>query len=253
MNLKEEKSVNTEVRNLVDFHTHLLPGIDDGSSSIETTLAMLEAAAEQGIGAMIATPHFYPEEESPQFFLKRRRAACSQLLTVYDPNIHPAVYLGAEVAFFSGIGHSRIIRELAVLGTDVILVEMPFSEWTASTVEEIYFLRESLGLIPVIAHVERYAKYQKRGTLKKLIANGALIQSNANYFIDPKNSKKALKQFRHGDINVLGSDTHNMTSRPQNLKQAVSLIAENGGGKELERMDMLGKFLLENAIRIDLQ
>ena len=212
---------------------------------------MLALQKEQGVGAVVATPHFYADDESPQMFLKRRTEACEALLRVYDPQKHPLVYLGAEVAFFNGMGRSRHIRELAIAGTGTLLVEMPFSEWSDSEMKEIYFLRESLGLIPVIAHVERYLKYQKPNAIRSLASNGAIIQSNATYFTEPKNGKKAIKMLLHGDIHLLGSDCHNMTNRMPNLYEAVSRIVQNNGEAALEQMRLLQDFLLKDAISID--
>ena len=60
---------------VVDFHTHILPGIDDGSSSAEESLAMLQMEKEQGIDTVVVTPHFYPQEDRPERFLKRRKEA----------------------------------------------------------------------------------------------------------------------------------------------------------------------------------
>ena len=60
---------------IVDFHSHILPGIDDGSSSMGESVALLHLEAEQGIHHVVTTPHFYPQYESPEVFLQRRDAA----------------------------------------------------------------------------------------------------------------------------------------------------------------------------------
>lgn len=252
MNMENEIP-RASASSVIDFHAHLLPAIDDGSASIEESVQILSAEREQGISAVIATPHFYPEEESLESFLDRRKAARERLLSVYDADLYPTVYLGAEVAFFAGIGRSRFTSELAVVGTNMILVEMPFARWSETEIDEICFLRDSIGLIPVIAHIERYAKYQKRGTIEKLMKNGVLLQSNAEYLINPKTSKKAIKQFLSGEIAVLGSDCHNMTSRLPNLAQAINLIEQNEGRFALEQLILLENFLLKDAISIEKQ
>lgn len=239
------------VPQVVDFHTHLLPQIDDGASDETESAAMLELQQKQNISAIVATPHYYADDESPQTFLKRRMAACEKLLRVYDAQKYPPIYLGAEVAFFNGMGRSQRIRELSVLGTNAILVEMPFSEWGDSEIKEIYFLRESLGLIPIIAHVERYLKYQNPSAIRSLVSNGAIIQSNSTYFTDPKIGKKAIKLFLHGEIHLLGSDCHNTTSRAPTLEEAVFKIVQSHGEAALEQMRLLQNFLLKDAISID--
>ena len=60
---------------IIDFHSHVLPGIDDGSKSVEQSIAMLKREAEQGITHVVATPHFYPQEDRPEKFLRRREKA----------------------------------------------------------------------------------------------------------------------------------------------------------------------------------
>ena len=67
------------MRRLVDFHSHILPGIDDGSKSLEMSIEMLRLEAEQGIGHVVATPHFYPQYDTPERFLERRAAAQNAL------------------------------------------------------------------------------------------------------------------------------------------------------------------------------
>lgn len=252
IDLNNNEIINQIYQDVVDFHTHILPEMDDGSSSLTETTKMLKTMNDQGISTVIATPHFYPQEETPESFLARRRKACEKLLCEYDPVLYPKIYLGAEVAYFSGIGRSRYVKDLVIEGTNVILVEMPFTEWSDSVISEIYCLRETLGLIPIIAHYERYIGRQKRGMLKKLCANGALIQSNAGHFIDLKDGKKAVRAFCKGDIQLLGTDCHNMTVRVPNLHGALSLIAQHKDGVAmLEEMLSLQEFLLSGAISIE--
>ena len=64
---------------VVDFHSHILPRIDDGSQSVEESLSMLRLAAEQGIREIVLTPHFYPRYETPEQFLQKRELAEAQL------------------------------------------------------------------------------------------------------------------------------------------------------------------------------
>ena len=59
----------------IDFHTHILPGIDDGSASVEESIELLKAEAAQGITKVVATPHFYANYDSPERFLERRAKA----------------------------------------------------------------------------------------------------------------------------------------------------------------------------------
>lgn len=81
---------------MIDLHTHILPGMDDGSRDVLESLAMLEASAAQGVGLVAATPHFYAEENSPERFLSRRAEAAQRLRAALRPGL-PEIRLGAEV------------------------------------------------------------------------------------------------------------------------------------------------------------
>ena len=87
---------------MIDFHCHILPKMDDGSDSINTSLAMLREEHTQGVNRVVLTPHFYCEEESIEAFLQRRKKAFSALQTAISDQPHtddiPELCLGAEVA-----------------------------------------------------------------------------------------------------------------------------------------------------------
>ena len=110
---------------ITDFHSHILPGIDDGSRTVEESIAMLRAEAEQGIKRVVATPHFYPQQDSPESFLRKREIAESALreaMAEYDDL--PELIVGAEVYFFRGICDSEEINTLTFGKNRCILLEM---------------------------------------------------------------------------------------------------------------------------------
>ena len=104
---------------MTDFHTHVLPKMDDGSSGTEESLDMLRAAAAQGIAAVVATPHYYAKREAPEKFLERRQASYRRLREVIESQgaaeLLPELYLGAEVKMFSGIGSLELLSEAYAL------------------------------------------------------------------------------------------------------------------------------------------
>lgn len=243
---KEKNCVNGDCRNygrnilavsggITDIHSHVLPGMDDGAKNVEESLAMLSAAYGQGIRHMVASSHFYADRESPDDFLQRRERAVDGLLKggYSVENGYPALYLGAEVAFFSGMARSPMLPSLCIGGGKGILIEMPFERWTEGVIAEVLNVREALGLCPIIAHIERYMGYQKRGTLGRLIEGGVLIQSNAEYFIEKKTAKKALKLLLQGGIHLLGSDAHGLTERVPNLGEGIGIIDGHKYGEQL--------------------
>lgn len=232
---------------LSDFHSHLLPGMDDGSSDEAETLRMLDMMAQQGVEAVVATPHFYADSETPDSFLERREAAVQRLLNVYDPEKHPSVYVGAEVLFFNNMGRCEQLRKLCILGTDFILIEMPFFKWDRSVVNEISAIRDVLGLIPIIAHIERYISEQKKSLIAELIENDMIVQSNAEFFIEKRTSRLALKMLESGAVNLLGSDCHNSVSRIPDMGEAMAAIKGKVSRKRIAESLRLEKKIFSSA------
>lgn len=211
---------------MIDVHSHVLPGIDDGCKSVEESLAMLRASARQGIRCVAATPHFYPMENSPERFLARRKAAADRLREAWEPGL-PKLLLGAEVYFFEGISRVEELDMLA-LGGRLLLLEMPFGPWTGRMISEAAALCGRRGLTVVLAHIERYFRWQPKELWDELLDMGLLAQCNAGFFLDWKTRRKARRMLAEGRIHLLGSDAHNMTSRPPRLGEALTLIGETG-------------------------
>lgn len=207
---------------VTDFHSHILPRIDDGSASVEESVALLRMEWEQGIRRVIATPHFYPRHDDPERFLERRSRAEEALRAAMAAEADmPELLVGAEVHFFPGMSHSDILPRLTVAGTDCILVEMPSSPWTESMYRELEQIWLHWGITPVIAHVDRYiSPLRTHGIPQKLAQLPVMVQANASFFHQPM----AMRMLKKGQIHLLGSDCHNLTSRRPNLGGAVEKI-----------------------------
>ena len=122
---------------MIDLHSHILPGIDDGSRDISMTALMLSEMKRQGIQTVVATPHFYPSHDQPDAFLERRDRAMQALATIQED--HPRIIPGAEVAFFDGISRSVIPELLRIQNTKLLLIEMPFTAWTDRMAEKFWW------------------------------------------------------------------------------------------------------------------
>ena len=216
---------------IVDFHTHVLPGIDDGSASVEESLALLRMEAEQGVRHVVATPHFYAQVDAPKPFLERRAAAVSMLREAMKafPEL-PRLSVGAEVHYFSGIGDADILPELAIDNGPYVLIEMPMAVWTDKMYRELENIHERFGLTPIVAHVDRYiGPMQTYGIPERLMELPVLIQANAGFFQRFTTKRMALRMLEQGQIHLLGSDCHNLKDRPVNIKQTVDLIEKKLG------------------------
>lgn len=239
----------TESFVLCDFHTHLLPETDDGSRSCDESREMLRIMREQGVQRVILTPHYYAWREYPEAFLERRTKAVQKLKTVLSSD-DPILHIGAEVAYFPGIGHSDEIEKLCIGGTDCLLLEMPFEKWHEEQFEDIETLIRR-GLTVVIAHIERYPEGKKRKIRNRLRALGAHLQCNAGFFLSGATFRHARKWLAHGEISFIGSDCHRSDTRTPNLGELWHLSLKP---KERERVSHLFRQterLLCNAKTID--
>lgn len=233
---------------IIDFHSHILPGIDDGSACLEESLEMLRIMARQGIGHVMATPHFYARHDSPEQFLRRRAEAETSLRRAMENEAGlPAVGVGAEVYFYPGISDSEILQELTLAGTRYILIEMPHAPWPDSMYRELEGIYRKQGLIPVMAHIDRYiTPFRTYGIPERLMELPVLVQANASFFNDRMSRGLAMKLLRAEQIHVLGSDAHNLDSRRPNLGEAVERIRKKLGSAILEKIEVF-----QNAILMD--
>ena len=218
---------------ITDFHSHILPGIDDGSQSLEMSMTMLKQMADQGIPRVVATPHFYANQDTPENFLARR-AEAENLLRQEMARCEklPEVVVGAEVYYFAGMSRAEALHDLTIGGTDYILVEMPFCTWTDAMVRELEKIRQYQGLEPVIAHVDRYISPLHQRKMPEILNDkGFLLQANSSFF--QERSSYAMKLFKQGYIHLLGSDCHNLTSRAPNLRLTIDAIVRRFGEEAL--------------------
>ena len=216
---------------VIDFHSHILPGIDDGSASLEESVAMLQMEAEQGITHVMATPHFYAQNDEPDRFLSRRAQAEARLreeMAKYSGL--PEFGVGAEVSFFRGMSESEYLPQLSIRGKRCILIEMPPAPWPEAIYRELEEIWEKWGITPIIAHIDRYIRpFRTYHIPQRLAEMPLLVQANADFFLKPSTAGMALKMLKADQIQLLGSDCHNMSSRKPNLGAALQRIEQKLG------------------------
>lgn len=203
---------------MIDIHTHLLFGVDDGPQTFEESIAMLEHAKAQGIDAMILTPHYrhgmfpYPKDRIEEHFAK-----------LYKPakEIGIDLYLGTEQHINSmTIEYIESGRCNTMAGTNYVLAEYkPETDYGYIMASIRDLLRH--GYVPIIAHVERYmCMHEDIGQVEHLRKLGAMIQVNANAVIGADGfrmkgfTKKLLK---NGLVDFIGSDSHDLRKRMNNM------------------------------------
>ncbi len=217
---------------MIDFHSHILPGLDDGPKDAKTALAMLKKSYQDGVRTVVSTSHIYIGDESDvdKFILKRNSAYEVLMKAIAkDGGKFPEIRLGAEVYVRSHIGRYESVSRLAIGGTDYILLEMPiYKSWTQEHFEAVYNLT-TMGLKPIIAHIDRYLS--RKNEFYNLKSVGAVFQVNADAFLHKSMRKRLLELYYDDYIHLLGSDMHNTTERPTRLKEAYDIISEKYGRK----------------------
>lgn len=194
-----------------DIHSHYLPGVDDGAKTIDSTRRMLKSASENGVTEIMFTPHYVPNSEFSS--IKEEN------LKIFEPIKHIAkeeygieVYLGNEVYLTSDILDYINRGDIATLNNgNYMLFELPmFTE--LSNVKSIFFEIINMGIIPILAHPERYIAYYKNyDFFFELRSMGVLMQMNYPSLLGMygKKAKKMAKELLKMNLySFLGSDIH---------------------------------------------
>ncbi len=229
---------------MIDWHCHILPGMDDGSRDVAESIALVNMQVSQGIETVIATPHFYANDETVDLFLDRRRKAL-ELLRAELPEGPPEILLGAEVRYYQGISRLADLKALRIEGTKLLLLEMPMSRWTEYMVKELVEMSGRSSIRIVLAHIERYLSLQKQNVWDRLIESGILMQVNASFFTSLASKRKALALLRKGDIQFVGSDCHGVASRPPQIGKAFEIIQRRLGEEYIYQMNEHGYSVLQ--------
>ena len=219
---------------LADFHTHILPGMDDGAKDPEESKRMLEALKQQDVHTVCLTPHFYPYKETQETFLERRQEAFSRIQPYAGENGIRLV-LASETFFNDYLFRSEDILPLCMKdgeGKYYLLTEMPFdSTFSDRTVNRISKLMDTYSITPVLAHIERYPTLvNDKKLINRLIDLGCLMQINLSAFQKGFLLKtKLLRYIRENMVHVVGTDAHNTGKRPPEYSAGISVIRKSLG------------------------
>ena len=228
---------------MIDWHSHLLPAMDDGSKDVEESLKLLNLLHEQGISHVVATPHFYANDESVDRFLIRRGQSFNNLQENLSDQ-YPKIHLGAEVKYYQGISRMEGLDKLCIEGSDILLLEMPLGKWSNFVVSEVMELANTARFRIMLAHIERYFSLQSKSVWRMLYENGILMQVNTGAFLSMGMRRKALRFIKSGGVLFVGSDCHNMTSRPPRMGQVLSILKKRLGEGLLSQIQQYWNLIL---------
>lgn len=213
---------------MIDIHLHILPGVDDGSQSLESSLEMAQLALESGVQAVIATPHCnLPDEaclnaKGMQVRVERFRSALEQA------GIPLRVYGGMEIFGTAQTAQRLRQGQLATLaGSRYPLIEFPFEGYGREATEILDSVRQ-LGLRPIVAHPERYRYTQSDPRLLNLwVEMGCLLQINRGSLFG--RFGRHAEALAHGllernFVSFVASDAHSSTVRTPWLRDAAEFL-----------------------------
>ena len=216
---------------MIDIHSHIISGIDDGSKNTEMTIKMLEMAEESGTTDIVATPHFMRGRFEVTYKEVIDEVENLKKLTK-ENSININIYSGQEVYY------SRNILEYynqgmigTINNTRYMLIEFPMLEFNIEEAINTLYELQIRGIVPIIAHPERYKQFIKNPSqINLLIKEGMLFQVNAgsingDFGRDVK--KTAIKYLNNNIYSFIGSDAHRDKGRNTDIKNVIEILEYN--------------------------
>ena len=230
---------------MIDLHSHILPGIDDGAADMRVSLAMAQAFGADGVRIVACTPHILPglyHNTGPQI----RRAVAELQAAVTQAGIPLRLVTGADNHivgdFVAGLGAGRL---LTLADTRYVLVEPPHHVPPAR-LEEFFFGIIMAGYVPVLTHPERLTWIKSQyATVQRLLRAGVWMQVTCGSLTgafgrDPRYwSERMLDE---GCVHILASDAHDVTRRPPCMSAGRDLAAKRLGAAEAHNLVELRPF-----------
>lgn len=222
---------------MTDLHCHILPCIDDGAQDLETAVELLRKERADGVRNIIFTSHFNYERTALQHFIAKRQEVFEKLLMTLGEEAKDFNFqLGAEVFFSPGLCELDI-RKLCLGDTDYMLIEFPTSHKPHFIRHTLYKI-QSQGIIPIIAHVERYPYVMKDlAILYDWVAAGAYAQVNADsILLKRKNAGLILKLIKWNLVHIIATDAHSLAGRSPQMKLAFHIVEKKAGRDISEKL-----------------
>ena len=231
---------------MIDFHSHILPCIDDGAKNPEKSAEMVKQALAQGVDTIVATPHFNIDEIDIEKFLEKRSDSIRMLQEAVEQAgvSQPEIIPGAEVYLLPGTADTEDIHRLCIEGTNCMLVEMPIGRWTGWVFNEIYKLRQR-DIVPILAHLERYVSDKENiEKVIRLLDMEVCVQINADD-VSAFKYRKIIKHFAGNcEMIVLGSDSHDPEKRPSRIGKACKVLEKKFGERFVKNLNTNARILL---------
>jgi protein-tyrosine phosphatase len=224
---------------MIDMHLHILPGVDDGPETMQEALILADALVKEGIRFAIATPHY--NDEFPQYSAAKIRERVNDVQKELDhANIPLRLFAGHEALIKPGLVEDIQSGRLSTLnGSRYLLLELWNSAWLPETERVIFELR-TIGIVPIIAHPERYRAIQKDPSrLINLMNQGVLTQLTASSLVGMQGNttrRTAETLLKKGLISFIASDAHGLHRRPPAVLRGIQRAIELVGQEHISQM-----------------
>lgn len=231
---------------MIDLHSHVLPGIDDGAKDASMSIDMLKEAKRQGVTLVAATPHCVTNKSSGiEKILEKRSKAFDELTAALalHKNECPEVILGAEVYLGCDLSELPELSKLCYQNTNYILLECAHG-YDASKIAEWVYNISIKGLKPIMAHIDRYSNY--KDIMQELQGIDVIYQVNAARFCSMLGRMTLKNIFNNGDKVLVSSDMHNLTSRAPNMAAAYEIAGKKFGALRKMLFEDCAKSVTEN-------
>lgn len=216
---------------MIDIHTHLLPGVDDGSPSVEVSVRILKRFARESVDVVVCTPHLNATQAARAPV--ERYAKILEHLAASAPAV-PRLELGWEI-MLDAPGIDLRAPHLHLAGSSAALVEFPRMHVPPGAARELYRIRMS-GVVPVLAHPERYVGSDLKQIFEWRSA-GAVIQLDAvMLFGDARRSRLAREMLQEGLVDCIASDNH---GDARSLGPARQWLVEIGAAEQAQLLTRL--------------
>ncbi|WP_288222078.1 tyrosine-protein phosphatase [uncultured Clostridium sp.] len=234
---------------MVDLHSHLIWGIDDGSKSRDMTINMLRQAIHGGTSKLVLTPHYLPGYYEVPINKVKEKAEELSLLTK-EEGLDIEIYYGQEVYFTTNILENFENNLIGTINESrYMLIEFNMRSFSVKEVIDVLYELQLKGIVPVIAHPERYHKFIKNPSLiNEFIKEGFLFQLNIGSITGDfgKEVKKTAEVFLKNKIySFFGSDAHRDEKRNPNMSEGVETL-KNMDRSYFNYLKASGEGLLNN-------
>jgi len=236
---------------MIDLHCHLLHEMDDGAQSLSEAVEMCRTAEINNVSRICLTPHFEDFSQIDTFLSLRMKKFNQLKAELQAHDVFVDLSLGAEVASMDGLMACNRLAELTLNGSRYLLLEFPFEYTPRHELFEYIKKVSDAGLIPVIAHPERFSYIQSElDILEELSFQNVLIQVNATSLLGEwggRVRKAASVLMENGWIHVIASDAHSISGRNNDMLHFASQLSEYFSDDQLTMvMDTIPQAILDN-------